>query len=130
MSMIDHVNIPVADLDRARRFYEAVLMPLDYRAFGQDGRAFGFGRGNWNFGVVETPPPFSALHVAFVARDRRQVDEFFEVALREGGRSNGEPGVRDAYHSDYYAAFVLDPDGHNVEAVFRGGEGAVQHVKP
>ena len=123
--MIDHVNIPVADLDRARRFYEAVLMPLDYRAFGQDGRAFGFGRGHWNFGVVETPPPFPALHVAFVARDRRQVDEFFEVALREGGRPNGEPGIRDAYHSDYYAAFVLDLDGHNVEAVFRGSEGAV-----
>jgi catechol 2,3-dioxygenase-like lactoylglutathione lyase family enzyme len=120
MSIIDHVNIPVADLDRARRFYEAVLAPLGYRPIAQDGRAFGFGRSNWNFGVVETPPPFPTLHLAFVAHSPEQVDEFFEVALRAGAQSNGEPGLRDLYHPGYYAAFVLDPDGHNVEAVYRG----------
>lgn len=125
MSIIDHVNISVADLDRARRFYEAVLAPLGYRPIAQDGRAFGFGRSNWNFGVLETLPPFPRLHVAFVAHSPEQVDEFFEVALRAGARSNGEPGLRNFYHPDYYAAFVLDPDGHNVEAVFRGGDRAV-----
>ena len=125
MSIIDHANIPVADLDRARRFYEAILRTLGYRPFGQDGRAFGFGRANWNFGVVETPPPFPTLHVAFVADGRQQVEEFFAAALREGGRSNGEPGLRGIYDPHYYAAFVLDPDGHNIEAVFRGEEGAV-----
>lgn len=126
MSIIDHVNIPVGDLDRASRFYEAVLRPLGYGPFGKDGCAFGFGRGNWNFGVVQTAPPFPRLHVAFVARNRQQVDEFFSVALREGGRSNGEPGPRSDYDPAYYAAFVLDPDGHNIEAVFRGEKGAVQ----
>jgi catechol 2,3-dioxygenase-like lactoylglutathione lyase family enzyme len=125
LTIIDHVNIPVRDLERARRFYQAVLGPLGYRAIAQDGRAFGFGRSNWNFGVVETPPPFPSLHLAFVAPGPRQVDEFFAVALREGARSNGEPGLRDSYQPGYYAAFVLDPDGHNLEAVFRGGDGAV-----
>ena len=125
MGIVDHVNIPVADLDRARRFYEAVLAPLGYRPIAQDGRAFGFGQSHWNFGVVETPPPFPGLHLAFAAASRRGVDEFFAVALRAGARSNGEPGLRDLYHPGYYAAFVLDPDGHNIEAVFRGGEGAV-----
>lgn len=120
MSIVDHVNIPVADLDRARRFYGAVLRPLGYRPIAQDGRAFGFGRGDWNFGVLETPPPFPGLHLAFIASSRKQVDEFFEVALREGAHSNGEPGLRGVYHPGYYAAFVLDPDGHNIEAVFRG----------
>jgi catechol 2,3-dioxygenase-like lactoylglutathione lyase family enzyme len=124
MGIIDHVNIPVAELDRARRFYEAVLAPLGYRPIVQDGRAFGFGRSNWNFGVLETPPPFPTLHLAFVADSRQQVDDFFAVALREGALSNGDPGLRDLYHPRYYAAFVLDPDGHNIEAVFRGGEGA------
>lgn len=125
MSIVDHVNIPVADLDRARRFYEAVLAPLGYRPIAQDGRAFGFGRSAWSFGVVETPPPFSRLHLAFVTPGRSQVDAFFETALREGARSNGAPGLRDLYHPGYYAAFVLDLDGHNIEAVFRGGSGAV-----
>jgi catechol 2,3-dioxygenase-like lactoylglutathione lyase family enzyme len=122
MSIIDHVNIPVADLDRARWFYEAVLEPLGYRFVAQDGRAFGFGLGNWNFGILETPPPFPVLHLAFVARSRQQVDEFFKAALREGARSNGAPGLRDRYHPGYYAAFVRDPDGHNIEAVFRSSE--------
>lgn len=122
MCIIDHVNIPVAELDRARRFYEAVLAPLGYHPIVQDGRAVGFGGGNWNFGILETRPPFPPLHLAFVAHSRQQVDEFFEVALRAGARSNGEPGLRDSYHPGYYAAFVLDPDGHNIEAVFRGGE--------
>lgn len=125
MSIVDHVNIPVADLDRARRFYEAVLAQLGCRPIAQDGRAFGFGRSNWNFGILETAPPFPRLHLAFVASSRQQVDQFFRVALREGAQSNGEPGPRDLYHPGYYAAFVLDPDGHNIEAVFRGGEGAV-----
>lgn len=125
MSIIDHVNIPVAELERARRFYEDALAPLGYRPILQDGRAFGFGRSNWSFGVVETSPPFPRLHVAFVAHGQREVDEFFEAALRAGGRSNGEPGIRDLYHPNYYAAFVLDPDGHNIEAVFRGSGGTI-----
>ena len=69
---------------------------------------------------VNKPPPFPRLHLAFVASSRQQVDKFFEVALREGAHSNGEPGLRDLYHPGYYAALVLDPDGHNIEAVFRG----------
>ena len=120
MGIIDHVNIPVTDLDRSRRFYEAVLAPLGYRPILQDGQAFGFGLDNWNFGIIETPPSFPKLHLAFAASNREQVDNFFNAALREGAASNGAPGLRDLYDPEYYAGFVFDPDGHNIEAVFRG----------
>lgn len=125
MGLIDHVNVPVERLDRSRGFYEAVLATLGYRLIAEYQQVLGFGRSEWSFGVVETKPPFSQLHVAFSASTREQVDQFFEVGLREGGRSNGGPGVREAYHPDYYAAFVRDPDGHNVEAVCRDREGKV-----
>ena len=80
----------------------------------------GFGTRNWNFGIVETAPPFPSIHLAFVAGSLEQVARFFEAALGVGGMPNGAPGLRPHYHSGYYAAFVRDPDGHNIEAVFRG----------
>ena len=120
MSIVDHVNLPVRDLQRARRFYEAALQPLGYRFLMQNGSAVGFGTSNWSFGVVQTTAPFPSIHLAFSANTAEQVVKFFEAALQAGGRSNGEPGLRPHYHASYYAAFVLDPDGHNIEAVFRG----------
>jgi catechol 2,3-dioxygenase-like lactoylglutathione lyase family enzyme len=119
--VIDHFNLPVLDLARSRRFYERVLAPLDSRFLAEDGQAIGFGSAAWQFGIVATPSPIPKLHVAFRARSRNAVDAFFDEALAAGAKSNGPPGVRQQYDPEYYAAFVLDPDGHNVEAVFRGG---------
>ena len=120
MAIVDHVNLPVSDLERSRQFYEAVLEPLGYKFLMQDGRAMGFGITNWNFGIVETPTPFPAIHLAFTATSAEQVARFFEAALGVGATSYGGPGLRPHYHPGYYAAFVRDPDGHNIEAVFRG----------
>lgn len=117
--MIDHFNLPVGNLASSRRFYERVLEPLELRFLMEDGDAVGFGTETWQFGIVATQKPFPRLHLAFAASSRRAVDRFFEVATSIGARSNGSPGVRSEYDSDYYAAFVLDPDGHNIEAVCR-----------
>ena len=122
--MIDHFNLPVLNLALSRKFYEHVLTPLGYRFFAEDGSAIGFGRDSWEFGIVAVSAPTHRLHLAFRARSRQAVDAFFAAALAAGGTSNGPPGVRHEYDPQYYAAFVLDPDGHNLEAVFRG-EGAV-----
>jgi catechol 2,3-dioxygenase-like lactoylglutathione lyase family enzyme len=117
--MIDHFNLPVSDLAKSRAFYELILMPLGYRFLMQDGAAVGFGSASWLFGLIATKPPFPELHVAFIANSRPAVDQFHRAALAAGARSNGAPGVRRQYDPDYYAAYILDPDGHNVEAVCR-----------
>lgn len=121
--MLDHFNLPVSDLERSRRFYEQVLAALDCGFVLEDGSAVGFGRDSWGFGIVRAPTPLPRIHVAFSARDRAQVDRFYEAALSAGAVSNGPPGIRAAYDPNYYAAFVFDPDGHNVEAVCRRGSG-------
>lgn len=118
--MIDHFNLPVLDLALSRRFYERVLATLDSRFLAEDGQAIGFGSAAWQFGIVATSSPIPKLHVAFRARSRSAVEAFFNEALAAGAKSNGPPGVRQQYDPQYYAAFVLDPDGHNVEAVYRG----------
>jgi catechol 2,3-dioxygenase-like lactoylglutathione lyase family enzyme len=119
--MIDHFNLPVAELARSRRFYERVLATLGYRFLVQDGEAVGFGTNNWGFGIVVAPSPIPKLHVAFKAQSRASVDAFFGAALAVGATANGSPGLRSQYDANYYAGFVLDPDGHNVEAVCRDG---------
>ena len=119
--MIDHFNLPVLDLARSRRFYERILAPLESRFLAEDGQSVGFGIVTWQFGIVATPSPIPKLHVAFRAPSRAAVDAFYEEALAAGAKSNGGPAIRHQYDPQYYAAFVLDPDGHNVEAVFRGG---------
>lgn len=117
--MIDHFNLPVSELERSRKFYERVLAALDCGVLMRDGSAIGFGRTCWNFGIVLTQAPLPSLHVAFSAQDRDQVDRFYAAALAACGQPNGLPGIRSDYDPNYYAAFVLDPDGHNVEAVCR-----------
>ena len=117
--MIDHFNLPVADLERSRRFYELVLDPLECPFLMQAGAAVGFGRECWRFGVVQLAGPIPRLHLAFEAPSRAQVDRFFAAALQAGGCDNGAPGLRTSYDVNYYAAFVLDPDSHNIEAVCR-----------
>ena len=118
--MIDHFNLPVLYLARSRRFYTQVLAPLGHRFLAEDGAAIGFGNDTWAFGIVATSAPIPRLHVAFQAQSRAEVDAFFNAALAAGAAPNGPPGLRPQYDPQYYAAFALDPDGHNIEAVFRG----------
>ena len=128
--MIDHFSLPVGDVKKSKPFYEAVLAPLGYislQAQVFDGySAFGFG------GDPDGEPPFwiggpippgpkpvapEGQHIAFRASSRAAVDAFHVAGLLAGGTDNGPPGLRPQYHQDYYAAFLIDPDGHHIEAV-------------
>ena len=122
--MIDHVGFPVSDYARARSFYEEALAPLGYTLImevqqdANDAPAAGFGAGGkpdfWIGGEGGLNKP---VHVAITAKDRPAVDAFYKAAIAAGARDNGPPGLRPHYHANYYGAFVLDPDGHNIEAV-------------
>jgi catechol 2,3-dioxygenase-like lactoylglutathione lyase family enzyme len=127
--MLDHVGLHVADLAKSRAFYEAALRPLGFGVemevtAEQSGGAYegvGFGRGGKpSFWIGSGGPASGPIHVAFVAADRTTVDAFHAAALAAGGRDNGGPGLRPHYHPNYFGAFVLDPDGNNVEAVCHG----------
>src|SRR5918992_1591315 len=115
--MLDHLGIGASDLAVSRRFYEQALAPLDYEVLMEFPGVVGFGAaGKPDFWLQEGTPGES-LHVAFLAPDRSKVDAFHAAGLAAGGRDNGAPGVREHYHPTYYGAYVLDPDGNNVEAV-------------
>ena len=116
--MIDHVTANVGDVDEAKRFYEQALAPLGYSVQMEFPGAAGFGSGEgipdfW----IGSSPDRGAAHVAFNAKDRAGVDSFYEAATAAGGKDNGAPGVRAHYHENYYAAYVHDADGNNIEAV-------------
>lgn len=116
--MLDHVSLKVSDYRRAAAFYDAALAPIGYRRLMGDGAAFaGYGAERPDFWIGAADQAIGAAHVAFAVTDRASVDAFHAAAIAAGGRDNGAPGVRPHYHPDYYGAFVLDPDGHNVEAV-------------
>jgi catechol 2,3-dioxygenase-like lactoylglutathione lyase family enzyme len=116
--MIDHVSADVSDFARAKRFYEQALAPLGYSLQMEfDGAAgFGSGQGMPDFWIGSSDER-GATHVAFTANDRAAVDAFHQRALAAGGQDNGPPGLRPHYHESYYAAFVHDADGNNIEAV-------------
>jgi len=115
--MLDHVVITVSDLGRSKRFYDRALAPLDYHTFAEFPSVAGYGpTGKPTFWIREGDAA-TPTHVAFTSPDRATVDAFHEAAVAAGGTDNGGPGIRDIYHPNYYGAFVLDPDGHNVEAV-------------
>jgi catechol 2,3-dioxygenase-like lactoylglutathione lyase family enzyme len=121
MGMLDHVGIGVADYQRSKGFYERALAPLGYSLLLEfSGAAAGFGTeggGRPSFFIEAHGKPASGrLHIAFGAESRELVDAFHAAALEAGGTDNGAPGIR-WYHEDYYGAYVLDPDGNNVEAV-------------
>ncbi len=121
--MLDHVAIPVRRLEASRDWYEAALAPLGMTLLraGTDSASFGIGHMPYLTlrACMHTPAP---VHLAFSATDRAEVDAFHAAAVAAGGRSNGAPGLRPAYHAHYYGAFVLDPDGHNIEVVKHGAE--------
>lgn len=118
--MIDHVNIGVSHLDASRRFYEAALAPLGIAYVMQHAAGVGFGRAGRPIFWISDRGPSGPLHVAFTSPDRATVDAFHRAALAAGGRDNGPPGLRAVYHPSYYGAFILDPDGNNIEAVAHG----------
>lgn len=117
--MYDHIGLRVSDLGSCVRFYEAVLAPLGYELCCRDAASAGFGPKDgpvfWLY-LVETPDG-QGTHVAFKAANRRAVDGFFASGLASGGQDNGKPGVRRDYSPTYYAAFLIDPAGNNIEAV-------------
>jgi catechol 2,3-dioxygenase-like lactoylglutathione lyase family enzyme len=113
--LLDHVHIRVADIEASKAFYRAVLEAVGLGlTFEAEGRFAAD-----ELYVSADGPPTSGLHFAFQTRDRETVDRFYEAGLAAGGRDNGAPGER-AYHPGYYGAYVLDPDGNNVEAVHHG----------
>ena len=114
--LIDHVHLRVKDLAAAKRFYTAVLQALEKTAAIQEGADHFSADELW---IDRADGAVSRVHLAFQADGPEQVQRFYQAALAAGGRNNGAPGERQ-YHPGYYAAFVLDPDGHNIEAVFHG----------
>ena len=127
IDILDHVGFPVSDYARSRAFYEKALAPLAISllkevSLSDDGSTDGYA----GFGATPGRPQFwigtgqaltGRLHIAFAAKDRAAVVAFYEAAIAAGARDNGSPGLRPHYHANYYGAFVLDPDGHNIEAV-------------
>ncbi|HEY7998061.1 MAG TPA: VOC family protein [Pseudolabrys sp.] len=123
--MLDHIGFPVSDYARSKSFYLKALAPLGYtlvmeveQKVEKDFSAGGFGRDRKpEFWIGGEGKLDRAIHIAVVAKDRAAVDAFYRAALAAGGEDNGAPGLRPHYHPNYYAAFVFDPDGHNIEAV-------------
>jgi catechol 2,3-dioxygenase-like lactoylglutathione lyase family enzyme len=116
--MIDHTGVAVSNMRRSKAFYATALAPLGYSILMEYEQFAGFGVDpKPDFWIGEGAPNVPPIHVAFRADSRPQVDAFYKAAIAAGGRDNGAPGLREHYHPNYYGAFVLDPDGHNIEAV-------------
>ena len=116
--MLDHVSLPVSDLERSKRFYVEALSTLGYELIIEHHiSGAGFGQSGKPEFWIRQGVPANAIHVAFACEERTTVDAFHEGAIAAGGRNNGRPGHRPEYHPTYYGAFVLDPDGNNIEAV-------------
>ena len=121
--MIAHISIGVRDVDRSKRFYDAVLEPLGYKCLraARSLAGYGYGRDSISLWVVQAERPVPAdektgLHFCFAAPDVAAVDAFYVAAMTSGGHDNGAPGLRPIYGPGYYAAFIIDPDGYRIEA--------------
>ena len=123
--MLDHIGLPVSDYELSKTFYEKALAPLGYAIVmeveqetekGFPAAGFGVG-GKPDFWIGGEGGLNRPIHVALMAKDRATVDAFYRAAIAAGAKDNGAPGLRPHYHPNYYGAFVLDPDGHNIEAV-------------
>lgn len=126
--MIDHMSTYATDFLKTKSFYQAAFSALGYKVLAEftasdnqdwpSQRICAFGAGEKAaFWVIEIKENYTPRHVAFAAASRSAVDEFYKLGLENGGRDNGKPGLRPHYHEDYYGAFVIDPDGNDVEAV-------------
>ena len=116
--IIDHIGMAVSDYERSKAFYSKALAPLGIELITevQGWAGFGkYGKPEFWFGVHEVAQ--NPMHIAFSASTREAVDLFYDAAMQAGAKDNGKPGLREIYHPNYYGAFVIDPDGHNIEAV-------------
>jgi catechol 2,3-dioxygenase-like lactoylglutathione lyase family enzyme len=121
--MIDHIGVTVADYARSVDFYRRALAPLGIELVSETHGWAGFGpAGRPQFWITAGRPMGPGFHVAFSSADRASVRRFHAAALAAGGRDSGPPGIREVYHPDYFGAFVLDPDGYNIEAVCHAPE--------
>lgn len=121
--IIDHIGLAVSDYKRSKEFFSKALAPLGIELVMEVQGWAGFGKGGkpelWFGEHAERQKP---MHIAFLAENRRQVKAFYEAALAAGAKDNGAPGIREIYHPNYYGAFVIGPDGHNIEAVCHAPE--------
>jgi catechol 2,3-dioxygenase-like lactoylglutathione lyase family enzyme len=116
--MIDHVSLRCSDFEKSKKFYTAALAPIGYSVLAEYPGGAGLGDGKPDFWIGASPEGTPhKQHLAFLAKSREAVDQFYAAAIAAGGKDNGKPGLRTEYHPSYYAAFVLDPDGHNIEVV-------------
>jgi catechol 2,3-dioxygenase-like lactoylglutathione lyase family enzyme len=116
--MLDHIALRVSDAARSKRFYQEALAPLGYTLMlDHDISGAGFGRDGKPDFWIQSGDPSGPIHVAFSSADRATVDKFHAAAINAGARDNGAPAPRPEYHPNYYGAFVVDPDGNNIEAV-------------
>lgn len=115
--MLDHISIQVADYERSKKFYSEALAPLGYSLLMESASGAGFRKEFIPDFWIKSGEPCPSVHVAFASGTRAMVDCFYRAALAAGARDNGPPGLRPNYHPHYYGAFVLDPDGYNIEAV-------------
>ena len=129
--MIDHTGCSVSNWEKSKAFYDAAFAALGGRMLYQVPTEFtgganvaGYGREKPDWWISDRGEPGPGRHIAFAARNRAEVDAFYDAAIAAGGRDNGKPGPRPQYHENYYGAFVFDPDGNNVEAVCHRPEGA------
>lgn len=121
--MLDHVGLTVQDYAKSKTFYAAALAPIGYELIMEVAGWAGFGaNGKPDFWLQGGKPTSPAVHIAFTSDTRSKVHDFYQAALKAGGRDNGPPGIREIYHPHYYGAFVLDPDGHNIEVVCHNKE--------
>jgi catechol 2,3-dioxygenase-like lactoylglutathione lyase family enzyme len=120
--MIDRIGAAVSDVAKSKAFFLLALAPLGYKLVRDLGNAAGMGaEGHLDFWLRQAPG-VGKNHIAFASPDRATVKAFYDAAITAGGKDNGPPGLRPQYHRDYYAAFVFDPDGNNIEAVCRKAE--------
>jgi len=129
--MITHISIGVRNIDRSKHFYDTALEPLGYRCLraARSVVGYGYGRDSIAFWVIQAERPVpadekSGLHFCFTAPDAAAVDTFHAAAIAAGGHDNGVPGLRPIYGPDYYAAFIIDPDGYRIEAYYGPAETA------
>ncbi|WP_085899594.1 VOC family protein [Kiloniella majae] len=121
--IFNHVQIKVKDLEISKAFYDRIMSALGYdQVLDIPDMVIGYGTSVHDMFEIrqadEEAPLSQAVHISFNARDRKSVDEFYRIALENGATCNGKPGLRPEYEEGYYAAFILDPDGHNIEAVY------------